>query len=171
MLGSAWAGNGRTAIVILRRNKIKIASSEGFTFISWSPSVWDVTPTMGFYVRRQQGQRMTVQVHIASSRHRYLFPLPKALILSSRAERMEKLYTLGNVRRAAEGPRGRVLAMLAQGVFVMRCPGNSISRPQVSAKSCQRGFTFSMSAIFLSSRHRLICFSRAMAFLTSSNAS
>src|SRR5215472_970606 len=54
--------------------------------------------------RRQQGQRMTVQVHIASSRHRYFFPLPKALILSSRAERMEKLYTLRNVRRAAEGP-------------------------------------------------------------------
>src|SRR5215472_11330694 len=51
----------------------------------------------------------------------------------------------------------------------MRCPGNSIGLPQFSARSCHRGFILSMSAIFFSRRHRLICFSRAMALRTSSD--
>jgi hypothetical protein len=40
------------------------------------------------------------------------------------------------------------------------CPRNSICRPQFSARSCQRGFIFSINAIFFSRRQRLICFSR-----------
>src|SRR5215471_1992905 len=63
------------------------------------------------------------------------------------------------------------LLVKSQGVLTMGSPANSICLPQFSAKSSQRGFIFSMSAIFFSRRHRLSCFSRAMAFLTSSKTS
>ena len=44
-------------------------------------------------------------------------------------------------------------------------------RPILSDKSCQCGLLRSMSAIFQSRRHRLSCFSRAMAWGKSSNVS
>jgi hypothetical protein len=53
-------------------------------------------------------------------------------------------------------------AMLIQGVSARDCPGNLISPPQLSARSCQRGFSLSISQIFFSRRQRLICFLRLM---------
>src|SRR5262249_10607064 len=47
-----------------------------------------------------------------------------------------------------EGPRRCVCVQESQGVFTMASPGNSICLPQCSDKSCQRGFIFSISAIF-----------------------
>src|SRR5262252_3897995 len=57
--------------------------------------------------------------------------------------------------------------MPIQGVRPRDCPRKRISRPQFSARSCQRGFVFSIKAIFFSRRQRLICFSRPMATSTS----
>jgi hypothetical protein len=51
------------------------------------------------------------------------------------------------------------------------CAANLISASHFSAKSSQRGFTFSMSAIFFERLQPFSCFSRAMAFRTLSNDS
>jgi hypothetical protein len=44
----------------------------------------------------------------------------------------------------SKDPENASLAMLIQGVFLRDCPRKRISRPQFSAKSCQRGFVFSL---------------------------
>jgi hypothetical protein len=66
----------------------------------------------------------------------------------------------------SKDPESASFAMQRQGVLPMACPRNRISRPKFSARSCQRGFIFSMSAIFFSRRQPLSCFSRRIAFRT-----
>jgi len=63
----------------------------------------------------------------------------------------------------SRNPQGGRTTMLIQGVSTRDCPGNLTSRPQLSARSCQRGFNFSINQIFFSRRQRFICFSRLMA--------
>src|SRR5262249_31645938 len=46
---------------------------------------------------------------------------------------------------------------------VIAWPANAIPAPQCSARSAQRGFTASMSAIFFDRRQPFNCFSRLMA--------
>ena len=48
----------------------------------------------------------------------------------------------------SRNPEDVYSAMLIQGVSARDCPGNLISAPQLSARSCQRGFSFSISQIF-----------------------
>jgi len=67
----------------------------------------------------------------------------------------------------SKDPENVCSTMLIQGVLPRYCPRNRISRPQFSARSCQRGFIFSINAIFFSRRQCLSCFSRPMATCTS----
>ena len=53
--------------------------------------------------------------------------------------------------------------MPLQGVLPRLSPLNRISRPQCSARSCQRGLAFSTSVIFFPRRYPFNCFSRLMA--------
>jgi hypothetical protein len=53
---------------------------------------------------------------------------------------------------ASKDPEDGYTTMLIQGVSAMDCPGNRISLPQFSVRSCQRGFNFSISPIFFSRR-------------------
>ena len=66
----------------------------------------------------------------------------------------------------SKDPEIASFAMQRQGVLPMGCPRNRISLPQFSARSCQRGFIFSISAIFFSRRQPFNCFSRPIAFRT-----
>src|SRR5215472_12085298 len=68
---------------------------------------------------------------------------------------------------ALRDPEDECATMTIQEVRPRDCPRKRISRPQFSARSCQRGFIFSIKVIFFSRRQRLICFSRPMATCTS----
>jgi hypothetical protein len=83
------------------------------------------------------------------------------LALSFRAERRQNVCSTTSKGAESRNPEDVRTTMLTQGVFTRDCPGNLISLPQLSARSCQRGFSFSISQIFFSRRQRLICFSRA----------
>jgi len=50
-------------------------------------------------------------------------------------------------------------------------PAKAICAPHFSARSTQRGFRDSISAIFFLLTHRFSCFSRSIAFVTSSKPS
>jgi len=63
----------------------------------------------------------------------------------------------------SKDPENVSSAMLIQGVLTMDCPRKRISRPQVSARSRQRGLVVSTSAIFFSRRQRFSCFSLLIA--------
>ena len=71
----------------------------------------------------------------------------------------------------SKDPEDVSLTMLIQGVFTMLWPRKRISRPQVSARSRQRGLVVSISAIFFSRRQRLSCFSLLIAFAAWSKVS
>lgn len=51
-------------------------------------------------------------------------------------------------------------------MFLIDWVGNAIRAPHFSAKSCQRGFSFSINAIFFSRRQPFNCFSRSIALQT-----
>ena len=65
----------------------------------------------------------------------------------------------------------RMTASFQDHRFLIDSPANAISAPHFSARSCQRGFTDSISAIFLDLRQPFNCFSLLIAFSTSSNPS